>query len=391
MALPKYITRTILLLSLVSLLNDISSELMLPILPLFMAQMGAAPALMGFIEGLAEIISAAMKWLSGTWSDDAKVRKPFVLFGYGISGIGKGLLGITTGWVGVLASRSIDRFGKGLRTPARDAMLADNCTSQTRGAVYGFHRSADTLGAVLGPLLAITLMGYAFTFQQIFLVGVIPSAIGLFCLFFLKENKTADGEAFRLRITNPFAFYKKASAHYKKLLLVFGLFALFNASDLFIILRLKENGIADKTCIYYYLFFNIILSLTAYPVGIIADKIQKKYLLIIGLFLFALTYFLMAVGNQAWVFIAAYCLYGLYYAFTDGVSKALIVNTCNPEHKASALGMFSMVQSILYMGAGIITGLLWHLDKGVTALLVSAAVAGLCGLLFLVWHNPNKH
>ena len=118
---------------------------------------------------------------------------------------------------------------------------------------------------------------------------------------------------------------------------------------------------------------------------------QKKYLLIIGLFLFALTYFLMAVGNQAWVFIAAYCLYGLYYAFTDGISKALIVNTCNPEHKASALGMFSMVQSILYMGAGIITGLLWQIDKGVTALLVSAAVAGRCGLLFLVWHNPYKH
>jgi MFS family permease len=386
---PSYLTRTVLLLSLVSLFNDVSSEMILPILPLYMAQIGAAPALMGLIEGIAELISAVLKYASGTWSDSATSRKPFVLFGYGISGVGKGLLGLCTGWIGVLFCRIMDRFGKGLRSPARDAMLADSCTPQTRGAVFGFHRSADTLGAIIGPLIALCCIGYAVTFQKIFLISIVPSVLGFVCLLYLRDQRQAKQSGNALGIKNPLRFYAIASQEYKTLLLILGLFAIGNASDLFLVLRLKAAGISDKNCVLFYLLFNVILTLTAYPIGILADKMSKQRLIIIGLLCFATTYVLMALGQSAWVFVLAYCIYGLYYAFTDGVSKALLTNTCAPQHKGEALGLFSMVQSMLYLVAGVVTGLLWKLDGGVSALLLSAALALVCAGLLWWWNNKK--
>jgi MFS family permease len=383
-----YLTRTVLLLSLVSLLNDASSEMLYPILPLFLANMGAAPALMGIIEGFAEIIAALMKWLSGTWSDDAKQRKPFVLLGYGSSGISKGLLALATGWFGVFIARAIDRFGKGLRSPARDALLADNSTSETRGAIFGFHRSADTLGAVIGPLIAIICLGYAFTFQQLFLVALIPAVLGFVCLLFLKEYKNNQAITnVRFTISNPFAYLKTANSDYKKLLLVFGFFALCNASDMFLILKLKQSGVSMQHCIYYYLLFNIVFSFSAYPIGLLSDKVAKYKLLIAGFVLFAITYSMMAFGDASIIFIIAFILYGLFNALTDGVSKAMIVNSCDKADKGKALGTFSMVQSLLFLGAGIITGLLWKIDNGETAFLFTSLAGLLSSLLLYVLYK----
>jgi MFS family permease len=388
---PKYISRTVLLLSLVSLLNDASSEMLYPILPLFLASMGTAPALMGIIEGVAEIIAALMKWLSGTWSDEAQQRKPFVLLGYGSSGISKGLLALATGWFGVFIARALDRFGKGLRSPARDALLADNCNAETRGAVFGFHRSADTLGAVIGPLIAILCLAYALSYQQIFLVALIPAVLGFICLLILKENKTKQKDAtFTFRLSNPFAYWQNANTDYKKLLIVFGFFALFNSSDMFLILRLQQCGVSTQHCIYYYLLFNIIFSISAFPIGVLSDKLSKPLLLVIGFLLFAITYSLMAFGNNYYYFIIAFITYGLYNACTDGISKAMIVNSCSPLHKGKALGTFSMVQSLLFLGAGIITGLLWQIDGGKTAFTIIASASIISSLLIVVLLKKNK-
>jgi MFS family permease len=385
MQLPKYITKSVLLLSLVSLFNDISSEMLYPILPLYMASIGAAPVLMGVIEGIAEIIAAGMKWLSGTWSDEAPGRKPFVLLGYGVSSISKGLLGLATGWIGILLARSLDRFGKGLRSPARDALLADNCTPETRSAVFGFHRSADTLGAVIGPIIALLCIGAAYSYPTIFFISMIPACVGFCLLFFIKENKKNDAAKWKLTLQQPFAYLKYANADYKKITLLFCLFAIGNGSDMFLLLRLTSNGVSAQNSIYYYLLFNVALVLFAYPIGILADKINKKYLLTAGFIFFAVTYCILAVATTTWLYIVAFLVYGLYYACTDGISKAYLTTTCRPSDKGKALGTFSMLQSVLYLIAGSITGVLWTLDNGKTAFLYCMAIALLAAIIAFIY------
>jgi MFS family permease len=389
---PKYLTRSVLLLSLVSLCNDISSEMLYPILPLYLASVGAAPVLMGVVEGIAEMIAAAMKWLSGTWTDEAQRRKPMVMLGYGLSGVSKGLLGLATGWIGILIARSLDRFGKGLRSPARDAMLADNCTAQTRGAVFGFHRSADTLGAVIGPIIALLCIGVAYSYNTIFFIAVIPALLGFACLFFLSENKKEIKPNSHFSLQHPFAFLQNANSAYKKITMLFCFFAIGNGSDMFLLLRLKANGVSAHHSIYFYLLFNIALVVFAYPIGILSDKISKQYLLIAGFLIFATTYCIMAFATTTLWFCIAFLLYGLYYACTDGISKAFVVNACSPADKGKALGTFSMLQSVLYLVAGTITGLLWVIDDGKTALLVSMCIAIIAASLspFLI-STQNKN
>lgn len=185
-----YLNRNIILLAIISLLNDLSSELLYPIIPLYLATLGATPVFMGAIEGFAELINAFLKLNSGYWSDSIGKRKPFIVWGYGLSAVSKLLLGLTTGIYSVFAARAVDRFGKGLRSPARDALLHDASPEGKSGAVFGFHRSADTIGAVVGPLLALVLLRYLdWSFKSIFLFAFIPSCIAMMAIYFIRERK----------------------------------------------------------------------------------------------------------------------------------------------------------------------------------------------------------
>jgi MFS family permease len=386
MPLPKYINKTVVILSLVSLCNDFSSELLYPILPLYLSSLGAAPIYVGFIEGLAELLSACLKLVSGVLSDTANKRIPFVAMGYGSSLVGKGILGLATGWIGILIARLVDRFGKGVRGAARDAMLADSAVPEDRAKVFGLHRSADTVGAVLGPILALVLINYSFTYKGIIYLSIIPGIIGMLLIYFLKEKKNSEvvnkvGNYFSFK--NLSTYWQQASIEYKKFTAILFLFALGNSSDMFLLLKLKGNGYTDAQCIQYYLLFNVSFMLLAYIIGIWADRFNKILFIVIGLIAFALAYYLIASNINSTVTTIAFLIYGLYYACTDGVGKAYISTVCAANKKAGAIGLFNFSQGMAFVIAGIFTGLIWHIGAGTFALQLSAGLAIISALLLL--------
>jgi MFS family permease len=388
-----YLTRNILILSLVSLLNDMSSELIYPLIPIYLSTLGSAPLFIGLIEGVAECINAILKLNSGFWSDKIGRRKPFVMLGYGLSAFSKLVLTLMVSVSGVFASRIIDRFGKGLRSPARDALLHDNAMEGKSGAVFGFHRSADTIGAVIGPLLALVFVGVlSWKIPAIFAFAIIPTTIALFAICFIKEKKTIipilkkSNTSFR-ELQNFFLSSPKA---FKRVLLLFSLFSLFNSSDMFLLLILKEKGFSISLSLWHYIAFNLSLVVCSWPIGIASDKWNKEKLLWIGFLFFSISYFLIGFCDQTIFTFLGFLLYGLYYACTDGISKSLVADTVQKEYKATALGLLSTIQSVLMLVGSLITGIIWQFTSGKIALIVSACGVLVVTVIFYLYSLSKK-
>jgi len=372
----KSISRTVWVLSIVSLLTDTASEMLYPILPIYLKTIGFSVALIGILEGVAEAIAGLSKGYFGKLSDLSGKRVPFVQIGYLLSAISKPMMAIFIYPLWIFFSRTLDRFGKGIRTGARDAILSEQATPQTKGKIFGFHRSMDTLGAVLGPSLAILyLYYYPQNYRTLFYIAFLPGFFAILTSFLLKDKPVIIQKQ---SVKTPFFSFLKywtvSSADYRKLVLGLLVFAAVNSSDVFLLLKAKQTGLDDSLVIMLYIFYNLIYALFAFPLGIIADRIGLKTILILGLALFSFVYFGMSVNENKILFFALFFLYGVYAAATEGVSKAWITNITHKNDVATAIGTFAGLQSICTMIASSLTGLIWLLFGATTALIFTAIV-----------------
>ena len=324
----KYITRSVWILSVISLLTDMASEMLYPIMPIYLKSIGFSIVLIGVLEGVAEAPAGLSKGYFGKLSDNSGKRVPFVKIGYAFSAISKPMMAIFTFPLWIFFARTIDRFGKGIRTGARDAILSDEATPKTKGKVFGFHRSMDTLGAVIGPSLALLyLYFYPKDYKMLFFIAFIPGLFAVLASFYLKDKKVPEPKT---SVRTPFfsflKYWKVSPPAYRKVVIGLLLFTLFNSSDVFLLLQAKQSGLDDTMVIGIYIFYNLVYALFAFPVGILADNVGLKTIFMIGLALFAAVYFGMASNTNLYVFGVLFFLYGIYASATEGISKAWISN-----------------------------------------------------------------
>ncbi len=370
----KYITPTVWTLSLVSMFTDTASEMLYPIMPIYLKSIGFSIVLIGILEGVAEATAGLSKGYFGKLSDNTGRRVPFVQIGYAFSALSKPMMALFVYPFWIFFARTVDRFGKGIRTGARDAMLSDEATPETKGKIFGFHRSMDTFGAVLGPSFALLyLYYYPQNYKTLFYIAFIPGCLSILASFFLKDkNKTSIA----VKKTTPFfsfiKYWKDSPLIYRKV--VFGLlaFTLFNSSDVFLLLKAKQAGLSDTMVIGVYIFYNLIFALCAFPIGIIADKIGLKNIFVFGLSIFAIVYFGIGFSTNVYTIFGLFALYGIYAAATEGISKAWISTITDKKDTATAIGTFAGFQSICTMLASSLAGLIWYQFGAMTTFIITA-------------------
>ncbi len=389
----KYITRTIWVLSLVSLFTDTASEMLYPIMPIYLKTIGFSIVLIGILEGLAEATAGLSKGYFGKLSDVRGKRVPFVQLGYAFSAISKPMMAIFIYPLWIFFARTIDRFGKGIRTGARDALLSDEATPETKGKIFGFHRSMDTLGAVMGPALALVyLYFYPEDYKTLFFIAFIPGVLAVLCSALLKEKRKSENkENTKVAFFSFMKYWKVSPSAYKKLVIGLLVFTLFNSSDVFLLLKIKQSGINDTEVIGVYIFYNLVYALFAFPIGIIADKLGLKTIFIFGLAVFAIVYFGMSVNNNLYVFFGLFFLYGIYASATEGISKAWISNITDKKDTATAIGTFSAFQSICTLLASSLTGLLWYKFNATIAFVITGTMTVGVIIYLLTIPKPNTH
>jgi MFS family permease len=377
------INRTVWVLSLVSLLADVASEMLYPVIPVYLREVGFSVLLIGMLEGTVNFISGLTKGYFGKRSDELGLRLPFVKAGYGLSALSKPLLAVSALPLWIFFARSLDRLGKGLRTAARDALLSAQATPATRARIFGFHRSMDTLGAAIGPLLALLLLSlFPGRYSLLFLLAFIPGLLSVLLIFLLREKKQPQSSLKRRGFFSYFGYWKIAPPNYRRLVTGLLLFALFNSADVFLLLKTKEVTGSDTLTIGAYILYNAVFALAAYPLGRLADRIGIPTVFLSGLLVFALVYVLFALAASTWVIALAFVLYGLYAAATEGLSKAWIANTGRNSDTATALGLYSSGESIAALLASFIAGAVWTAFGSGAAFLLSAAAALAAWLFF---------
>ncbi len=369
-----------------------ASEMLYPVMPVFLKSIGFSILLIGVLEGFAEAIAGLSKGYFGKRSDVTGKRLPFVQLGYALSAISKPMMAVFIYPLWIFFARTLDRLGKGLRTGARDALLSDECTRENKGKVFGFHRSMDTLGAVLGPAIALAyLYYYPDDYTTLFIIAFFPGVLAILLTLFIKEKKPINNSELKKERWSFFAifsYWKVSSVEYKKLLIGLLLFATFNSSDVFLLLRMKESGLSDTAVIGVYIFYNLAFALLAYPIGILADKLGLKKIFLSGLFVFAIVYAGFAVNDNLIIFFILFFLYGLYAAATEGISKAWISNIVDKSETATAIGTYSGLQSICALLASSLTGFLWYSFGSLITFLITALVTLIVIIYLVKFHKP---
>jgi MFS family permease len=367
----------------VSLFTDTASEMLYPIMPIYLKSIGFSVALIGLLEGIAEATAGLSKGYFGKLSDTMNRRVPFVRLGYSLSALSKPMMALFIFPIWIFFSRTLDRVGKGVRTGARDAMLSEEATPSTKGRVFGFHRAMDTLGAVLGPSLALLyLFFYKGDYKTLFYLAFIPGVLAIVATFFLKEKVPAKPPSIiKTTFFSFIRYWKDAPVKYRKVVIGLLLFALFNSSDVFLLLKAKEAGLDDTLVIGIYIFYNLVYAVFAFPVGIVADKIGLRTMFLIGLCLFSIVYFGMAVSSNPYLIAGFFALYGMYAAATEGISKAWISNITHKKNLATAIGTYTAFQSICALLASSAAGLIWY-GLGSSA---TFAITGIATLFVIVY------
>jgi len=381
----------VLALSLVSLLNDTSSEIIYPLLPAFLAlTLGASPFAIGLIEGFAESVASILKLFSGYLSDKLHARKLLVFLGYALAAVTRPFLAFATNWEQVLLVRLTDRTGKGIRGAPRDALLAASVPREERGMVFGFNRAADHMGAVIGPVCAFLLLSWfaadtnsptAHEYQQVFLFASVPVVLGLFVIvFFVREEKRtltqAEYAPVKLSLTH-------FDGNFKRFMAVIGLFTLSNSTDAFLLLRAQQAGIAPPILPLVWLSLHFSKVCSSIVFGNLSDKVGRKKLIFAGWVLYALVYVgfaFVASALQAW---CLFLIYGLYFGLTEGSEKAMVADMVAEEKRGTAYGLYNLAIGITVFPASLLFGLMWDQLNAPTAFLISAGVSILAAILLL--------
>jgi len=382
------ISKNVIILGFVSLFNDFASEMIYPIVPLFLTNvLGAPVAVVGLIEGIAESTASVLKVVSGWLSDKFRKRKIFVTLGYTCSTISKLFIGLAYSWPLVLFARFLDRFGKGVHTSARDALITEYSLDTNRGLSFGYHRAMDTVGAVIGPLCAILLL-YLFrgNMRPIFFIAFIPGLIGVLLLLFLVKEKSNQST----KLAAPKVSWKNLDPAFKTFLFISLTFAIGNSSDVFLILRAQNLGLAVIMTIFLYVLYNCTYALFSTPAGIISDKIGPRKVLISGFVIFALVYLAFGlINNSLWLWLL-FPIYGCYIALTDGVGKAYIANLTTPENSGTVFGIYQTATGLVTFFASLIAGLLWQYISVWSPFILGGIMALVAALLFAVLQNKQE-
>jgi len=387
----KKITRVVWILSVVSLFTDVASEMLYPVMPIYLKSIGFSIVVIGLLEGMAEATAGLSKGYFGKLSDATGKRLPFVQIGYILSAIAKPITAFFTHPVWIFFVRTTDRFAKGVRTGARDAILSDEATPATKGTVFGFHRAMDTIGAAIGPSLALVyLYFYPGNYISLFYIAFIPGVLAIITTLLLKEKKKVFSPPTYEKVSffSFLKYWKQSPAAYRQLLIGLLLFTLFNSSDVFLLLKAKDAGLNDTHVIGIYIFYNMVYALFAFPVGSLADKIGLKRMFIIGLGLFSIVYFGFSINTNLYIFLALFFLYGLYASATEGVSKAWISNITDKKDTATAIGTFSALQSLCTMVASSLAGIIWY-SLGAKYLFVMSGIMTLVVMVYL-WRMKER-
>jgi MFS family permease len=381
------LSRSAIIIGLVSLLSDISSEMIYPVLPIFLTQILQAPAtVVGLIEGITNGAANLVPVVSGWLSDRSGRRKPIAFLGFMLSALSRPVIGLATGWTTVFAARGADRLGKGIRSAPKQALLAESALDSQRGRVFGFDRAMDYLGSVIGPLIGLLLLGvFGLTERSIFFIASIPAFLAALMILAVREPSI---EAKAKSKTSSFAGLTR---QFKLFLIVTAVFGLANSANAFLILRAKQLGLTTTLAILAYALFNGVSSLFSMPAGSASDKFGRRNILLIGYGIYALVYLGFGAANQVWMMWPLFALYGLFPALTDGVAKALAVDTAGGAGRATAIGVFSAVNGVTQIGASYLGGLLWDRINPQATFYFGAALAGLAVvLLFLLLPSRSE-
>ena len=377
------LTRNVVILGFVSLLNDGASEMIYPLLPAFLTvALGAGPAALGVIEGIAESTASLLKLYSGYLSDRVKKRKGWIMAGYGLSNVIRPLIAFSTSWIQVLVLRFADRVGKGLRTSPRDAIIADSTPLAYRGTAYGFHRAMDHTGAIIGPLAATTLLLLLHDdIKTIFLLSFIPGACAVAMLLFgLREKEgsapQSSGSAFSFR-----SAWTEMPGGFRKYLLVILLFTLGNSTDAFLLLRAQQLGVPVALLPSIWVVLHIVKMAFSVPGGILSDRIGRKTVIVAGWIVYALVYAGFGAASVQWHAWALFAVYGVYFGLTEGVEKALVADFAPAHLRGSAFGLYHVVVGAGAFPASILFGVIWQKFGSAAAFGMGAGCALLASML----------
>ena len=368
----------VVLLGVAAMLNDAASELIYPLLPVFLtATLGATPAVIGIIEGAADGLSSILKYFSGTWSDRSKRRKPLIITGYTLAAAARALIAAATMWPLVLTARLVDRTGKGIRSAPRDAMISDVTPKEMRGRAYGFHRALDHTGAIVGPLLAVLLLqGFGFSLRTTFFLAVIPGAIGvLMLLFLLKETTKDEGGKLKDESLSSDSSFILLPSSFKKAITAISLFSLANSSDAFLLLQAHAAGVSAAMLPVLWAAHHIIKALFSTAAGGLSDRVGRRGLLISGWLSYAVIYVLFPFAQSLSAFVALFVLYAIPFTLAEGAERAWIADLVPAEARGRSFGIFYLASGLCALAGSALFGVLYQQFSPRAAFFTGAALA----------------
>jgi MFS family permease len=379
------LSKNVFALGMVSLFMDVSSEMIYPLIPLFLNNvLLASKTSIGLIEGVAESTAGILKVFSGWLSDRLGKRKSIIFWGYGISVFSRPILATATSWLGVLAYRFTDRLGKGVRTAPRDAIIADSTGPGSLGKAFGFHRSMDTVGAVIGPALAFLILALSGgRLQTVFWFSIIPGFFALVCIaLFVSDTKRAPADL-KAGVRLPIS-YRHLERNFKAFLVIVTIFALGKTSEAFLVLRAQDLGISITAIPILYLFFNVVSALLSTPAGMIADRVGKRRMILASYVFFAVIFIGFAFATSqvhGWFLFLAF---GVFVAMNEGVQRAYVATMIKPEVLATGYGIYHTIVGLAALPSSIIGGALWEHFGPQALFLYGAAMALIASFLFAV-------
>lgn len=381
--------RTVWLIGLISLVNDSASEMLYPLIPIYLASvLMAGPRALGIIEGVAEATASLLKLFSGVVVDRTRRAKPWIVFGYGLAGLGRPLIAFVSSWPWLLVIRFTDRVGKGLRASPRDALLAASIEPERRGLAFGLHRAMDNAGAVVGPLIAWLLLAAHVPLKDVFLWSVIPAAVCLILAFSIREQPIAEthqGGKFNWRLGD-------MPSVFKRYLAVVALFTLGNSSNMFLLLRANELGVLQAQIPLLWMTVSVVAMLFATHLSAWSDRIGRVRLLVAGYLAYALFYIGLGVLTHDGVLLfILFAFYGLFMAATEGVEKALVADIAPTERRGTAFGWFNLTAGIFLLPASVVFGWMYQAISPLAAFAFSSSCALLAALLLWFWVGGGLH
>jgi len=383
--------RNVLSLGMVSLFTDLSSQMVYPLIPTFLAVLGVSPAILGLIEGIAESTASLFRTVFGRMSDKLQKRKIFIIFGYGLSTISRPFFYIASHWTTVMAIRFSDRIGKAARTSSRDALISTSIHPSIKGKAFGFHRAMDRIGAIGGPLLAMLVlyllrdtMSELNALKTTFLISVIPGLIALIFIKFVKETKAItkvmEKKKKTAMLNAPFILFLVANAF----------FALGNSSNAFLILKAQEVDIAIFLIPILWVVYNIVCTISSPILGSLSDTVGRKPIIVISFIYYAIIYVLFGFANQAWMVWVLFAAYGIFYGLSDGILRAYVADIVEEENRATAYGVLNTVIGIFLLPASVLMGLVWTQFNSQIAFITAAGLGMVGFIIFLVSLTVTK-